>query len=208
MGILELRRLWAPEAEGRVTRWFQIRKDWPDREIALFGPGFESGTFEFFNQQINGGADQSRNDYVASGEDTAIVKGVASNELALGYVGFSSFDDERKSLKAVPVDDLNDRVGPGAVEPTPETVSRGTYHLLSRPLLIYVNARSAQRSEVKAVAQAYVRNARDLAAQAGSVPLMPSTYKLVEQRVSQLTTGTVFNVPNVADAWLDLLLTQ
>jgi phosphate transport system substrate-binding protein len=128
--------------------------------------------------------------------------------LALGYVGYSYFEKGRGRLEAVAVDDLNDRVGPGAIEPTAETVSRGTYHPLSRPLLIYVNAQSAQRAAVKEFVGAYVRNARDLATQAGSVPLMPSTHNLIEQRVARLTTGTVFNVPNVADAGLDLLLTQ
>jgi phosphate transport system substrate-binding protein len=206
--VEELRTLWEPDAEKRVTRWNQVRKDWPDREIALFGPGTESGTFEFFNQVINGGAQNSRKDYTASGDDRVIVKGVGSNEAALGYVGHGAYERDRSELKALALDDLNDRVGPGAIEPTAENVQRSTYHPLSRPLLIYLNVKSAARPEVKGFVRAYVRSARDLAPNAGAVPLMPSTHKLVEDRLARLSTGTIFNVPNIADAWLDLLLTQ
>ncbi len=206
--IDELRALWESGAEKRITRWSQIRKDWPDREIALFGPGTESGTFEFFNQVISGGAQNSRKDYTASGDDRVIVKGVSANEAALGYVGHGAYERDKNELKALAVDDLNDRVGPGAIEPTAENVQRSTYHPLSRPLLIYLNRKSAERPEVKTFAQTYVRNARSLAPQAGAVPMMPSTHKLVEERLARLTTGTIFNVPNIADAWLDLLLTQ
>jgi phosphate transport system substrate-binding protein len=206
--IDELRALWEPNAEKRITRWSQIRKDWPDREIALFAPGTESGTFEFFNQVINGGAQNSRRDYTASGDDRVIVKGVGANEAALGYVGHGAYERDKTELKALALDDLNDKVGPGAIEPTAENVQRGTYRPLSRPLLIYLNRKSGDRPEVKAFVLTYIRNARSLAPQAGAVPMMPSTHKLVEDRFARLTTGTMFNVPNIADAWLDLLLTQ
>lgn len=204
----ELRTIWEPKAEKRITRWSQIRKDWPDRELTLFGPGTESGTFEFFNQAINGATDQSRKDYAASRDDRTIVEGVASSEGALGYVGHAQYLLRRERLKALAVDDLNDRVGRGPIEPTAEEVSRGTYQPLGRPLFIYVNAKSLDRPEVQAFVSAYVYNARSLATSIGAVPLMPSTHKLVEQRLARRATGTVFNVPNLAEAWLDLLLTQ
>jgi phosphate transport system substrate-binding protein len=206
--IDELRTLWEPDAEKRITRWNQLRASWPDREIALFGPGTESGTFEFFTQVINGTAARSRRDYTASGDDRVIVQGVAEEEGALGYVGFSYFDRERQRLKAVPIDDLNDGIGSGPIAPTPENVSRGTYRPLGRPLLIYVNAQRAERPEVRAFARSYVTNARQLAETAGAVPLMPSTHKLVEERLTATRTGTIFDVPNLADAWLDQLLTR
>jgi phosphate transport system substrate-binding protein len=204
----ELRTIWEPKAEKQITRWSQIRKDWPDRELELFGPGTESGTFEFFNQAINGKSDQSRKDYAASRDDRTIVEGVASSEGALGYVGHAQYLLRRERLKSLAVDDLNDRVGSGPIEPTAENVSRGTYQPLGRPLFIYVNAKSLDRPEVKAFVSAYVYNARSLATSIGAVPLMPSTHKLVEQRLARRATGTVFNVPNLAEAWLDLLLTQ
>jgi phosphate transport system substrate-binding protein len=206
--IEELRAIWQPDAEKRVTRWSQVRNAWPDRPITLFGPGTESGTFEFFNQVINGGPQMSRKDYTSSGDDRVIVKGVGASEDALGYVGHGAYESDRSELKALAVNDLNDRVGPGAIEPTAENVQRSIYHPLSRPLLIYLNAQSASRPEVKAFVRSYIRNARDLAPQAGAVPLMPSTHKLVEDRFARLSTGTIFNVPNIAEAWLDLLLTQ
>jgi phosphate transport system substrate-binding protein len=204
----ELRKIWEPKAEKQITRWNQIRKDWPNRELMLFGPGTESGTFEFFNQAINGASDKSRKDYAASGDDRTIVEGVASSEGALGYVGHAQYLLRRERLKALAVDDLNDRIGPGPIEPTAENVSRGTYQPLGRPLFIYVNTKGFDRPEVKAFVSAYVRNARDLATSIGAVPLMPSTHKLVEERLAKRATGTVFNVPNLAEAWLDLLLTQ
>jgi phosphate transport system substrate-binding protein len=204
----ELRAIWEPKAEKRITRWSQIRKDWPDRELMLFGPGTESGTFEFFNQAINGASDQSRKDYAASRDDRTIVEGVASSEGALGYVGHAQYLLRRERLKALALDDLNERVGPGPIEPTAENVSRGTYQPLGRPLFIYVNAKAIDRPEVKAFVNAYVRNARDLATSVGGVPLMPSTHKLVEERLAKRATGTVFNVPNLAEAWLDQLLTH
>jgi phosphate transport system substrate-binding protein len=206
--VEELRTIWEPKAEKQVTRWSQVRKDWPDREITLFGPGAESGTFEFFNQAINGASDRSRKDYAASRDDRTIVEGVASSEGALGYVGHAQYLLRKERLKALAVDDLNDRIGRGPIDPTAENVSRGTYQLLGRPLFIYVNTKSLDRSEVNAFVNAYVRNARDLATSVGAVPLMPSTHKLVEERLAKRATGTVFNVPNLAEAWLDLLLTQ
>ena len=92
MTVAELRALWSPEAQGKITRWSQVRKGWPDHQIALFGPGPESGTFDYFTAAINGGARASRKDYVASGDDSIIVRGVATDEYALGYVGYGYFD--------------------------------------------------------------------------------------------------------------------
>jgi len=105
------------------------------------------------------------------------------------YVGHGAYEREKR-LKALALNDLNDKLGRGAIEPTPENVQRSTYHLLARPLLIYLDAKSAERAEVRAFVTAYVRSARDLAPQAGAVPMMPSTHKLVEDRFARMTTGT------------------
>ena len=121
--VAELRALWEPAAEKRITTWKQIRAEWPDREIALFGPGTESGTFDYFTEVINGTLDASRKDYTSSADDEVIVKGVASNELALGYVGYGYFERHRDQLKALAVDDLDDSIGRGPIEPSPSTVS-------------------------------------------------------------------------------------
>jgi phosphate transport system substrate-binding protein len=206
--VPELRTLWEPGAEKRITSWKQIRADWPDRPIKLFGPGTESGTFDYFTEVINGRLDASRKDYTASGDDEVIVKGVATDELALGYVGYGYFERHRKELKALAVDDLDDRIGRGPIEPNPSNVSRALYRPLARPLFIYVNAQRAQRPEVKAFAQYFVRSARLMAAESGAVPMMGMAYTLAEQRLQKMSTGTMFRVPNAAELGVELLLTQ
>ena len=115
--VPELSTLWGAAADKKITTWKQVRPEWPDREIRLFGPGTESGTFDYFTDAINGRAGTSRKDYTSSGDDEVIVKGVVDDELALGYVGHGYFERHRKQLKALSVDDLDDRIGRGPIEP-------------------------------------------------------------------------------------------
>lgn len=206
--VAELRALWEPRADGRITKWSQIRKDWPDRDITLFGPGVESGTFDYFTGAINGGAGASRKDYTSSADDNAIVNGVASDEGALGYVGYGYYEGGKESLKALGIDDLDDSVGQGAVPPSPTNVGRGVYRPLSRPLFIYVNLQRAKRPEVKAFAESYLRHAGELASQAGVVPLMANVYQLAQQRLTRMATGTMYQRGNAADLGVEYLLTQ
>jgi phosphate transport system substrate-binding protein len=134
--VSELRTLWEPTAETRVLKWNQIRADWPDRPIKLFGPGAESGTFDYFTEAVMGTVDASRKDYTASGDDKVIVDGVSADVEALGYVGYSRFAHDRKALKALAIDDGDDSIGPGAIEPSPEAVGRGIYRPFARPLFM------------------------------------------------------------------------
>jgi phosphate transport system substrate-binding protein len=206
--VRELRTLWEPAAEKRITTWKQVRAEWPDREIRLFAPGTESGTFDYFTDAINGRAAASRTDYTASGDDEVIVKGVASDELALGYVGYGYYERHLDRLRALAVDDLDERVGRGAIEPNLSNVSRGLYRPLARPLFIYVNAMRAERPEVKAFARYFVRKARELANDAGAIPMMGMAYQLTEQRLQKMATGTMFTAPNSAELGVEFLLTQ
>jgi phosphate transport system substrate-binding protein len=137
-----------------------------------------------------------------------IVKGVADDELALGYVGHGYFERHRQQLKALAVDDLDDRVGRGPIEPSNENVARGIYRPLARPLFIYVNAKRIERPEVKAFARYFVRKARELAGDVGSVPMMGMAYTLAEQRLEKMATGTMFKAPNAAELGVEYLLTQ
>ena len=206
--VPELRTLWNAAAEKKVTTWKQVRAEWPDREIALFGPGVESGTFDYFTDAINGRAGASRKDYTSSADDEVIVKGVADSEFALGYVGHGYVEKHRQQIKALAVDDLDERVGRGPIEPTAENVSRGVYRPLARPLFIYVNAARAERPEVAAFARYFVRKARELAGEVGSVPMMGMAYQLAEQRFEKKATGTMFKAPNAAELGVEYLLTQ
>ena len=206
--VPELRTLWDAAAEKKITTWKQVRAEWPDREIALFGPGAESGTFDYFTDAINGRAGASRKDYTSSADDEVIVKGVADNEFALGYVGHGYVEKHRQQIKALAVDDLDERVGRGPIEPTAENVSRGVYRPLARPLFIYVNTMRLERPEVAAFSRYFVRTARLAAADVGSVPMMGMAYTLAEQRLEKRATGTMFKAPNAAELGVEYLLTQ
>jgi phosphate transport system substrate-binding protein len=208
VSVQDLRVMWAPDAERRITRWNQVRPEWPDREMVLAGPGTESGTFDYFTDAINGSAGASRRDYTANADDREIVRLVASNENALGYVGYSYFERNREGLRALPVDDLNDRIGQGAIEPSPSNVRRGVYRPLSRPLFIYVNAARLQRPEVKAFVRHYLRRAGELAEAESEIALIGSAYDLARQRLEKGVTGTMYATPNAAEMRIESLLTQ
>jgi phosphate transport system substrate-binding protein len=207
MTVADLRTLWSPDAERKVTRWNQIRSDWPDREIILFGPGIESGTFDYFTEVVNGTVDASRADYTASADDGVIVHGVAANETALGYIGYSHFERNRDRLTAVAIDDLNDDVGRGPIGPSPENVGRGVYRPFSRPLFIYMNLKHAERPAVKNFVQHYLRHAGEVAASTGAIPMMATANQLAQQRLSRSVTGTMYTADN-ADMGIEYLLTR
>ena len=206
MTVRELKMLWEPAALGKVTRWNQIRKEWPDRPITLFGPGPRSGTFDFFTQVIVGQERASRTDFTPSEDDEVIVAGVAGNPDSLGYVGYSYFERHRPKVKAARIDDLDDSIGQGAVEPSVDTVRRGLYRPLSRPLFIYVNTQRLERPEVKAFVDFFTRHSGTLAEQTGGIPLNPRLYSLVQQRVTNRVQGTLFASADAANRTLDELL--
>jgi len=208
MTVDELRSLWRPEAERSVTRWRQIRTEWPDREIHLMGPGTESGTFDYFTDAIVGRVDASRKDYAASGDDEQIVASVAGDELALGYVGFAYFERHRDRVRAVAIDDLKDDVGQGPIEPTLSNIGRGRYRPLSRPLFIYVNTARLARPEVQAFVTFYMRQAGSLAANAATIPLTARAYELGLQRFEKGVTGTMYKAPDSANLGVEYLLNQ
>jgi phosphate transport system substrate-binding protein len=206
--VAELRTLWEPAAEKKVLRWSAVRPGWPDREIPLFGPDVESGTFDYFTDAIMGKPRASRTDYSANTDDERIVDGVASDELALGYLGYGYFDRNRSRVKALSLDDLKDDVGAGPIEPSAANVSRGTYRPLSRPLFIYVNAERLNRPEVKAFVQFYLAQAAGAAERTGVIALTGYASDRVRQRFDKRVSGTMYTAPNSANLSLDYLLDQ
>ena len=170
----------------------QIRRDWPDREVHLVGPGKASGTFDFFTNVIVGTSGASRSDYVASEDDLIITDAVSNDELALGYVGYDHFEKHHTRLKGVPIDDGDDSIGIGPVEPSALNVRRGVYRPLSRPLFIYVNSESLLRPELDKFVARYLRQAEAFTARAGAIPLRAPEYELVNRRFSLLTKGSAF----------------
>jgi phosphate transport system substrate-binding protein len=188
----ELKMLWAPEAQGKVMRWSQIRAGWPDREIHLFGAGADSGTYDYFTEAIVGKAKSSRGDFTSSEDDNVLVQGIGGDELALGFVPFAYFEGNLDSLKLLPVDDGKDDNGAGAVVPTSDSIRNGTYQPLSRPIFIYVARSAANRAEVRSFVDYYLKNAGTLVEEVGYVPLGNNIYTLAGERFARNTVGSAF----------------
>ena len=187
----ELKTLWEPGAQGKVMRWSQVRKGWPDREVHLFGAGVDSGTFDYFTEAINGKEKASRGDFTSSEDDNVLVQGVGGDELALGFIPLAYVEQNKDKLKPVPVDDGKTENGEGPVTPTFETVRNGTYQPLSRPLFIYVALKAADRREVKAFVESYFAQP-ELVREVGYVELTPQIYELAKAHFTDRKVGTVF----------------
>lgn len=163
----ELATLWSPDAEGEITTWDQVNADFPSERIELYGPGTDSGTFDYFTDEINGEEGASRSDYNASEDDNVIVQGVSGSADALGYFGYTYFEENAEALKAVEIDS-----GDGCVAPSAETAQDGSYTPLARPLFIYVaNQSYADKPQVAAFVDYYVANDAEIAQTAQFIPL-------------------------------------
>lgn len=190
--VAELKRIWEPAAAGAISNWNQVRSSFPDRPLKLFGPGAQSGTFDYFTQAIIGEQRASRRDYTSNEDDTVLVNGVAAEENALGYFGVAYLRNQPK-LRAVPIDDRDETNGAGAVMPSASTVANGTYQPLSRPIFIYVNLKSVNRPEVDRYVSFYLQAVRELSAEVGYVPLLTRTEQLAKDRYKARRTGTMFD---------------
>ena len=202
--VAELKKLWDPAAQGQVLRWNQVRANWPNQEIYLFGAGVDSGTFDYFTEVINGKAKVSRGDYTSSEDDNILVQGVAGDQYALGYMGLAYFEENKDKLKLVPVDDGNPANGDGPIAPSPETVRDGTYRPLSRPIFIYANTAALARPEVQKFVQFYLDAGGPLIKEVGYVPLTDAEQQLVKQRFTSKTTGTMFDASVPSDPKVSL----
>jgi phosphate transport system substrate-binding protein len=191
MTVAELKKLWEPAAKEKVTQWNHIRAEWPKKKIELFGAGHDSGTFDYFTEAIVGKKGSIRSDGTATEDDNIIVQGVQGDKYALGYLPYAYYEPNKDKLKALKIDwKPDDEVGP--IAPSPETVTEGTYNPLSRPLFIYVNKKSAERPEVKAFVEFYLKNAKELCTQLQYVPLPDAAYEMAGARLAGMKTGTGF----------------
>jgi phosphate transport system substrate-binding protein len=187
----ELKTLWAPEAQGKVLRWNQVRTSWPNREIRLFGAWVDSGTYDYFTEAVVGKEGASRGDFTSSEDDNVLVQGVSSDELALGFIPFAYVEQNQDKLKLVPVDDGRADNGNGPLTPSAETVRNGTYQPLSRPLFIYVARKAADRPEVQRFVGAYFTSPA-LIREVGYVELTPQIYDLAKKHFAERKVGTAF----------------
>jgi phosphate transport system substrate-binding protein len=199
MTIDELKKMWDPDNKDKVTKWSDIRASWPEVKFVLFGPGTDSGTFDYFTEAVTGKARRSRNDYTASENDNELVQGVAGNKNALGYFGYAYYEPNKDKLKAVPIKWSKSKTPDKPVRPSADAVLKGTYTPLSRPLFIYVNKKSAEtRPEVKSFVEFFLTNGSALARQVKYVPLPDKAYEVGLERFKALKTGTAFGgVPEV-----------
>jgi len=187
--VADLKKMWEPAAQGKVTKWNHVRAEWPDASLKLFGPGADSGTFDYFTEAVVGKAKSSRGDFTASEDDNVLVQGIAGDKNALGYFGLAYYEENKNKLKVVPV------VNPGTnkeVIPSLQTVMDGTYAPLSRPLFIYVNKASLSKPEVKEFVDYYLKNADKLTKQVKYVPLPANAYKHATERLAKKKTGSMF----------------
>ena len=189
MTVAELKKLWEPGAQGKITRWNQVRAGWPDAEIKLYGAGADSGTFDYFTEAIVGKAKASRGDFTASEDDNVLVQGISNDKNALGYVPFTYFAENPGKLKAVAIDEGKGRP---AVLPSAETVKGGTYNPLSRPLFIYVKESVADQPHVKQFVEFFMTKGPGLVKEVKYVPLPDQAYKMSLDRFRAKQVGTAF----------------
>jgi phosphate transport system substrate-binding protein len=190
--VAELKKIWAPEAQNKVIKWSDVRPGWPDRELHLFGPGVDSGTYDYFTAAVVGKEGSSRGDFTASEDDNVLVQGVSTDEGALGFFGYEYYEQNKAKLKVIPVEDGKDDNGKGPVVPSPDTVRNGTYQPLSRPLFIYVSHKSLERPEVKTFVEYYLKEGPWLIDQVGSIQLGDKGYELVRARFGKRAQGSLF----------------
>ncbi len=186
--LAEMKKMWEPAGQGAVMQWNHVNPGWPAEPMKLFGPGADSGTFDYFTEAVVGKSKSSRGDFTASEDDNVLVQGVSRDVNGLGYFGYAYYVENQDKLKAVPI--VNEKGQ--AVAPSLETVVKGSYSPLARPVFIYVSAKSLVRPEVKEFVQYYMTHGAKLAKEVKYVPLPDAAYKQAWQHVISGKKGTVF----------------
>ena len=181
----ELQRIWQPDSV--VTTWKDVRAEWPDEKIRLYGPGTDSGTFDYFTGVINGKEQASRADFTASEDDNVLIQGISGDRYALGYFGFAYFLENQDKLRAVAIDG-----GQGPILPTPITINDGSYAPLSRPIYIYLNVASLDKPQVADFVRFYLESAGSLAEEVGYITLPEASYAGARARVAARTSGSSY----------------
>jgi phosphate transport system substrate-binding protein len=201
--IAELKQVWEPAAQGKLLKWKQINSAWPDQPLKLFGPGADSGTFDYFTEAVTGKAKSSRGDYTASEDDNVLVQGVSRDIGGLGYFGYAYYEENQDKLKAVPIVAAPGKPGVG---PSPETVINGTYQPLSRPIFIYISAKAYDRPEVKQFVEFYISNADQLVREVKYVPLPAKAYAYNLEHLEKKQLGTKFGGENKVGLTIEELM--
>ena len=195
LSIAELKTMWEPAAQGKVTRWNQVNPAWPDAPLKLFGAGADSETFDYFTEAVTGKSKSSRGDFTASEDDNVLVQGVAQDVNALAFFGYAYYAENTKRLRAVPI---VEKAGKAAVLPSESSVLNGSYQPLSRPIFIYINAKSLEKPEIKEFVSFYMSNVTKIAKEVKYIPLPAQAYQMNLEHLAKGKKGTVFGgVPEV-----------
>ncbi|RUR75515.1 PstS family phosphate ABC transporter substrate-binding protein [Chlorogloeopsis fritschii PCC 9212] len=197
--VAELKKVWEPAAQSKVNNWSQVRQGFPNAPLKLFGPGTNSGTFDYFTEAVVGKSKSSRGDFTASEDDNVLVQGVSRDKNALGYFGYAYYEENKDKLKAVAVN---------GVLPSETTVKNGTYNPLSRPIFIYVSSKSMEKPEVKQFVQYYLQNAGKFATEVKYVALPPSAYNTALNHFNNKRFGTVFGGKEAVGLKIEELLSR
>ena len=200
--VAQLKTIWAPESQGKVTNWKQVDPSFPDAPLKLFGAGSDSGTFDYFTEAIVGKAKSSRGDYTASEDDNVLVQGVSRDVNAIGYFGYAYYAENKGKLTAVPIVNKDGK----AVVPSEKAVIEGTYNPLSRPIFIYVSEKALDKPEVQKFVDFYLKHAAKLASEVKYVPLPGQAYSLGAERIKSKKLGTVFGGVSEVGSTIDDLM--
>lgn len=190
--IDELKRMWEPSAQGKVTNWNQINPAFPNRALKLFGAGADSGTFDYFTEAVVGKAKSSRGDYTASEDDNVLVTGVSTEVGGIAYFGYAYYAENKNKIRSVSIVNKDGK----AIAPSEESVMNGSYNPLSRPIMIYVNAKSLDKPEVRRFVEAYMKNASKISKEVKYVPLPSKVYENNLKIVQNRRVGTIFGGHN------------
>jgi phosphate transport system substrate-binding protein len=203
--VEELKKMWEPAAQGKVTRWNQVNPAWPNAPLKLFGPGADSGTFDYFTDAINGKEKASRGDFTASEDDNVLVQGVSRDVNAIGYFGLAYYIENKDKLKAAPIVNQGSSK---AVSPSLETVMDGSYQPLARPIFIYVSDKAMGKPEVNEFIEYYLTHATKLVKEVGYVPLGKAHYEQAMKNFKGRKLGTGFGGKNEVGIRVEELLAR
>jgi phosphate transport system substrate-binding protein len=203
ISIDDLKKMWEPAAQGKVMRWNDVNPAFPNEPLMLFGAGADSGTFDYFTEAVTGKSKSSRGDFTASEDDNVIVQGVSRNKNSLGFFGYAYYEENKDKIKGLPIS----WKGGKAVSPSGAHVLDGTYQPLSRPIFIYVNAKSLAKPEVKAFAEYYMKHAPKLVSEVKYVPLPAKAYDYNMAALQKGRVGTKMGGENKVGLTIEQLMT-
>ncbi|MBT3826239.1 MAG: PstS family phosphate ABC transporter substrate-binding protein [Nitrosomonadales bacterium] len=194
MTLSELKKMWEPAAQGKIMKWNQIRAGWPDKPLRLYGPGADSGTFDYFTEAVIEESKAIRGDFTASEDDNVLVKGVSGDKGGIAYFGLAYYEENKNLLSAVAIKNSTGNF----VLPSLKTIMNGSYNPLSRPLFIYLNAEKVKSDpNVKKFVEFYLKYAAELSKEVGYVPFSKEEYAAITNHYKTLQTGSAYKEPKI-----------